>query len=400
MLVLTLASAGARAEDLDAAAQAGAQRFDGASRYPTVSKPLPSAQDKAQLLTEFKKHVTINDRGVPAEGAALNAILTRLMDSPTARELAGQFIKEDAKAVISFEELPDTRIIEANGKKEFYNTGGHLHQNTNPIIKVDLNSAYLIVQRHWGSPEQTLAHELLGHALEKARAKRYGVADVNYYNLNDEANAGLVGWTVDAELGRHIANPLAWTYMADPDDYLNQVKLSASCYAPMLSSEEMKDPQAAFKERLADADELLANIPVKKKNNETWLRIIEHLITVHKMDPAAFLTRKENLVGNLKTLPDTEAELRDIRQSLEQLIAKCNGQNGAAWIASLKAGLNSAFFRQQDQEMQKHRQLLAGLMLGKTEQSEAPPDRPGQLTWDQLKELWEKDIASDCGGKL
>lgn len=123
-LLIFSAAVRVRAEDLDASAQKGSAFFDGASRYAVASAQVPSPQlDKAGLLVELKKRVTINDRGVPAEGAALNAVLARMMDSPTARDLADKFIKEDAKAEVSFEEIPNTVIFDINSRKEFRTSG-------------------------------------------------------------------------------------------------------------------------------------------------------------------------------------------------------------------------------------------------------------------------------------
>ena len=75
VFLVSSAAAAARAENLDASAQDGSAFFDGADRYAAASAQAPSPQDKAVLLAELKKRVTINDRGSPREGAALNAML-------------------------------------------------------------------------------------------------------------------------------------------------------------------------------------------------------------------------------------------------------------------------------------------------------------------------------------
>ena len=96
---------------MDTDAVEGATIFDGAGKYArqtSVSKP--AEPGKAELLKELKQRVEIDDRGVPAERAALNSMLSTMMDSPSARELAGQFIAEDARATLSFEEIPGTQI--------------------------------------------------------------------------------------------------------------------------------------------------------------------------------------------------------------------------------------------------------------------------------------------------
>lgn len=250
------------------------------------------------------------------------------------------------------------------------------------------------------TPEKVLAHEMFGHALERKRAERYGMAEVYLRHQNEEANAGLIGWTVDAELGNKITDGWAWIYMADPDDYHKQLKSYSAYYAGTLNTEEMKNPRAAYEKRLADTEKLLLRVPVRKENNEIWLKRIEHLIISHKMDPSSFLTLKEEISVSLKGIPGKEANLQEIKKYLQYLIAFCDGKNGAAWTANLAAQFDNAYFREKEQKMEERRQVLAGLMLGKNRQSESPPERPGQISWDQLKELWEKDTKSGCGGKL
>ncbi len=395
VFLVSSAAAAARAENLDASAQDGSAFFDGADRYAAASAQAPSPQDKAVLLAELKTRVTINDRGSPREGAALNAMLARLMDSPTARAKAAQFIKEDARAVISFEEIPNTVISEVNGRKDFATSGGHSHTKENPP-EVHLNSAYLEARTE--SVHKTLAHELFGHTLEEARAARSGVADVNDYSQEDEANAGLVGWTVSAELGNKITDGWAWIYMADPQDYHKRLKSNLAYYAGTLSAEEMKAPQAVYEKRLADVEKILLRLPARKQKNETWLARIAHLIDRHGAAPAPFLTLKEEISATLAGLPGDEADLREIKEYLQSLIEKCGGESGAAWTGNLAAKSDNAYFRERAREMEERRTVLAGLMQGQTQQSQMPPERPGQITWDRLAGLWEQDTASGCKG--
>lgn len=198
------------AQGVEEAAAVSSTMFDGAGHYaPLVRVTGVSAQEKAVLLAELKTKVAIDDRGVPAEGAALNAMLARLMDSPTGRELAAKFIKEDARAVISFEVIPNTKILDVDGRKDFWTSGGYTATREDPP-GVRLNQAYLEAKGE--DAPGTLAHELFGHALERKRAERFGVAASYLYNQNEEANAGLIGWTVHAELGSGIDDGWAWIY--------------------------------------------------------------------------------------------------------------------------------------------------------------------------------------------
>jgi len=380
------------------AAEENSVMFDGSGRYGgKVVGPGSSEQDKAALLAELKKRVVIQDRGVPAEGARLNALLARMMDSPTGRELAAKFIKEDAKAVLAFEEIPNTRVFTIDGRKEFWTSGGHAETHKVPP-EVHLNQAYMEAKAE-DAPE-TLAHELFGHVLETKRAERFGVSNTLSYYQNDEANAGLIGWTVGAELGNKIDNGWAWIYMDNPDNYHKQLKMNLPYYAGTLTTEEMKAPLATYQKRLVEVNKLLQQLPTRKKRNEDWLKIIAHLIETHKMDESSFLTLKESIKASQDTLPGTEKDLLGIRGYLLYLINLISGEKGKELSASMARDSDNAYYKEMEQVLEKRRQVLSGLMLGKTQQSEAKPGRPGQVSWDQLSEMWKKDRESgECGWK-
>jgi len=391
------AARGLSAAGLESDAIAAGELFDGEGRYTgTAAAAGNSAEGKSRLLAALKTRLVIQDRGVPAEGERLNALLSRVLDTPTGRQLAVEFLQEGARAEISFDVIPDTQVLEINGKKTFWTSGGHAHTSTNPP-QVHLNEAYLQAKQE--DAPVTLAHELFGHTLERKRAERYGVQDSYIFHQNEEANAGLVGWTVGAELGNKIDNGWAWIYMANPEDYHKRLKTNLAYYAGTLSTEEMQDPLPVYRERLAGADALLLRLPVKKEQNETWLKIIDHLIKLHKMVEEAFKSLVEEIKGVIASIPGSEARLGEIRAYLLQLIDKCAGASGQAWAASLKRESENEYFRERARVMDERAKALGTMMLGKTWESEQPPPRAGQVTWPQLKQLWKDEQASNCGWK-
>ncbi|MDD2805730.1 MAG: hypothetical protein PHV33_09255 [Elusimicrobiales bacterium] len=395
--LLALPAARVCAAPLEADAASAGELFDGEGRYTgTAAAAGSSAEGKARLLEALKTRLVIHDRGVPAEGERLNALLSRVLDTPTGRQLAVEFLQEGARAEISFDIIPDTQVLEINGKKTFWTSGGHAHTTMKPP-QVHLNEAYLQAK-----PEDapiTLAHELFGHTLERKRAERYGVQDSYIFHQNEEANAGLVGWTVGAELGEKIDNGWAWIYMANPEDYHKRLKTNLAYYAGTLSTEEMKDPLPVYQERLAGTDALLLRLPVKKEQNEIWLRIIDHLVKLHKLVEETFKSLVEEIKGIIASIPGSEARLGEIRAYLKQLIEKCAGSSGQAWVASLKRESENEYFRERERVMDERAKALGTMMLGKTWESEQPPPRAGQVTWPQLKQLWKDEQASNCGWK-
>lgn len=389
--------AGPAAAGLEADSVTAGELFDGEGRYTgSAAAAGDSAEGKSRLLAALKTRLVINDRGVPAEGERLNAILSRVLDSSTGRQLAVEFLQEGARAEIAFDIVPDTQVLEINGKKTFWTSGGHAHTTMKPP-QVHLNEAYM--QARQEEAPVTMAHELFGHTLERKRAERYGVEDSYIFHQNEEANAGLVGWTVGAELGNKIDNGWAWIYMANPEDYHKRLKTNLAYYAGTLSTEEMKDPLPVYQERLAGTDALLLRLPVKKEQNETWLRIIDHLVKLHKMIEETFKSLVEEIKGVIASIPGSAARLMEIKTYLGQLIEKCAGNSGQAWVSAMKRESENEYFRERERVMDERAKALGTMMLGKTWESEQPPPRAGQVTWPQLKQLWKDEQASGCGWK-
>jgi len=382
-----LASAPARAGNLDGLAEEGSVLFDGGGRYERAASENPAPEDRAALLAELKKHINIDDHGVPAEKAAMDSLLARLMDSKTARELSVQFIKEDAKVDLSFEEIPNTKIFTVDGVKVFRTSGGHTHTGTVPP-QVHLNKAYLEARKE-DAPD-TLAHEMFGHALERKKAERFGVQDVYSYDQDEEANAGLIGWTVGAELGNKVEDGWAWIYMDNPANYHKRLKTNLPYYAGTLSTEEMKDPLSAYNKRLTEVNKLLPRIPIRRERYTILLKVTDHLPEPpHKMEASSFLTVREDISASIDTLPGNEQNLNEIKSYLEKLIFAYAGEKGRAKQEALAAKSKNDYFTEKQKAMEERRQVLSGLMLAKPNRTPDPPKRPGQCTWEQLEGIWD-----------
>lgn len=382
----TLASAPSRALDLERSAEEGSVLFDGGGSYARAASENPAPEDRAALLAELRKNINIDDHGVPAEKAALESLLARLMDSKTARELSVQFINEGARVDLSFEEIPNTRIFTVDGVKVFRTSGGHTHTATVPP-QVHLNRAYLEARKE-DAPE-TLAHEMFGHALERKKAERFGVQDVYLDDQDEEANAGLIGWTVGAELGNKVEDGWAWIYMDNPANYHKRLKTNLPYYSRTLSTEEMKDPLSAYTKRLAEVNKLLPRIPIRRERYTILLKVTEHLPEPpHRMEASSFLTVREDISASIETLPGNEQNLNEIKSYLEKLIFAYSGEEGRAKQEALAAKSKNDYFEEKQKAMEERRQVLAGLMLARPNRTPEPPKRPGQCTWDQLDEIW------------
>ncbi|MFA7009439.1 MAG: hypothetical protein WC204_11330 [Elusimicrobiales bacterium] len=390
-LAFTCTASLLKAEELDAEAAKNAVMFDGASRNQTEAKaantPLISA-DKAQLAAEFKKQLKIDDRGNPAEKAALEAMILRMMDSPTAREAAAQFINAGVTAEISFEDFPGSAIATVDGRKTFFGTLGHTMSGKDPP-EVLLNKLFMQYDRDKGA--STLAHEMLGHVLGRKKAGGAMYGSYLYSMLNEE-NASIIGWLTASELGAE-PNDEIWDYTQDPDNYIRSLTELSPVYAVNLTRDEMREPMSAYKRRLADTETHLAEL---KKQSGVYAKdaeYIDHFITAHKMDPAAFRTISDELKGALADLPEQQKLSMDIIQALREIIAYFSSESGKGFLSRFPKDADSPYFRQVAAGITERRAKLKKMLpVGTQIGSSAPPD-PGQLTWEQLIGLEKKDSA-------
>ena len=398
-LLLALAPLAAVAVTLRAAAgpedetSEGSAMFDGASSYKTAVSPSATAEDKAQLLAEFKKHVELIDHGVPAERAALNSMLARMMESPTARGIAARFIQNNAKVKLTFEDMPGSTVVTVDGKKAVWGMRGKTEVEKEPPCVV-INKLYMQdgVQPAYG----TLAHEMLGHALEKQLAG--DLTRVYIYNTDEEENARLIGWLVTAELGLK-PDEETWAYMQNPDENRDYIKLMSPYYSLTLTSDEMKDPAPLYRKRIADADRALIRIPKTSQNRRNWAKVIDHFAAKHHMDPASFQNIREDIANGLKYAPVSEANLTNIKAALQERLTFFGTDKGKDFLKKLAETADSGYFRQKDAVILERRERLAGRLAGKTPDSFRPPPSVGQITMEQLTKLWEAD-KKNCAAEV
>lgn len=387
---LAVAAVPARAaSDLDDSAREGSVLFDGAGRYAAAVSPAAAPEDRARLLADFKKQIVMNDHGNPAERAALDSMLARMMDSPTAREVAAKFVEEGARVEISLEDIPGSTIATVEGKKTLWGTRGFT-ETTKVPPRVVLNKYFMENERDYGIG--TLSHETLGHAFEAQRAGP-GLRGLYLYNTDEEENARMIGWLVRTELE---VKPEAeiWRYMESPEANAESLKMASVYYALTLTSEEMKDPVPAYEKRLADAGKALDQLAGRIEKYEEWKKIIAHLVNDHKMDPASFQSRRDDVENALKGIPKSQKNYADIKTALQGRLAYFRTEEGKQYLLALAAESENEYFKNKDAVILDRRGRLSGLLIGKPQESTAPPPLAGQITWQQLAELAKKDKES------
>lgn len=377
------------ASSLDESAREGSVLFDGAGRYAAAVSPAATPEDRAKLLADFKKQIVMNDHGDPAERAALDSMLARMMDSPTAREVAEKFVEEGARVEISLENIPGSTVATVEGKKTLWGTRGFTETWKVPP-RVVLNKFFVENEKDFGIG--TLAHETLGHAFEAQRAGPE-LGGLYLYNTDEEENARMIGWLVRTELE---VKPEAeiWRYMESPEANAESLKMASVYYALTLTSEEMKDPVPAYEKRLADAGKALTQLNGRIEKYEDWKKIIAHLVNDHKMDSASFQSRRDDVENALKGIPKSQKNYTDIKTALHDRLAYFATDKGKQYLLALAAASESEYFKRKDAVILDRRERLSGLLIGKPQESTAPPPLAGQITWQQLADLAKKDKES------
>jgi len=366
----------------------------GAEKALTAQSGIPdSVQNAKERIPQLLlKQVLLG--GPQTERDELRKFFSRLMDSPYARQLALDFIKEDIRAVLAFEDVPGTEIHIVNGKKTFSTFGGHTHRETSPET-VHLNRGYL--QANKEAAPDAIAHELFGHVVEHAHAKAAGVWFASQYHRDGEINASLIGWIVSAELGGKADDSWGREYINHTDRFCKDFSIMSPFYAQILSTEEMRDPAPVYLRRIQDAEQKLAGLPKLRAMSLYWLKVIAHFTgSHHKMNPASFSDIRNRFDSKLVELRNTESDLCAVKARLKFLLGrrdKMDLTDWMNWTVQLAAADRNHYFTRTDAEVDERKRILAALYSKLKPPPKTIQGRNGQFTERQLKELWDKDTA-------
>ena len=379
-----------RAGSTDADSAESAALFDGAAKRQAMAGPLSAAAENRGLLTaELRKHITLNDHGSPAERAVLDSMVSRLLESATAREVAAQFINENAGVVVSLEEIPGSAMMVIDGKKTLQGGRGYTAYREVPP-RVGLNKLFMQYERDSGVG--TLAHEMLGHALERQRLGENALAIANRFATSEEENARLIGWLTRTELGVKPEDEI-WAYVENPAESMDSIKLISPAYAIKLTREEMKDPAAVYKSRLLEVDKKLEQLPKTAERYKLWLKMADHFVDVHKMDASSFRNIRAELNDMLEYLPTRHKDLLEVGGALITQLELILSNEGQPLLSLLEQAADSDYYKQREAIMKERLTRLEGLLIGQTQGSTPTPPEAGQLSWDQFMELAKKDTC-------
>jgi hypothetical protein len=273
---------------------------------------LPPDSSIATVLADRSHELlTIDAELAPAQAAVLRHAIGRMLQAPTAQELAQQFFDEGGSAHLV---IVDEATMKADPT---------LHDAAADWIggsaQIRLREAYLLGGQE--SIDQKLpailAHEILGHSLWYARAEREDVIEGMHYHKFNELHARLVGWLVDLELDGHFAAGAEGirSFLDDPHSLWDRLQVLTPYYAMIFSSAEMRDPVAALAERAKAARNRRIELERELFNQQTWLPVIDHFVELHGVD--ASRTRKLQ-----DEFANSKAEMERVIARVDAVIAK------------------------------------------------------------------------------
>lgn len=373
---------------------------DGGIVPPAGGDALTPAPDDRPLLTRMLERVKLDDRGKADEKKALEAAFKRLLETPTGRRYAEEFLAEGLKGSIQFEDFPDSQLILVDNRKKFFAAQAFTDFKEDGTVLVRLNRHYVDGDADYlrESLPSVMGHELLGHGLWYGRADKVGLKVAFHYHELNETMARLVGWAIDHELDGKFEDAGAWNFANDPAHYLTNLKMRQAYYSTTFSAQEMSDPVATLRSRVAPAK---AEIERSKRNlasQKTWPPVVDHFVKEHKIDPKRFeLLRKEladQEAYHAAEIANSEAVLNEVTVLLGKIEAETD--NGSQNY--LRGASASPLFARLREDAERMMTLVRSLASsGPYEPPRPPAPRPkGQISWEEFIQMYRDDLAADA----
>ena len=343
------------------------------------------------LYDRLKSGLQIETHSDHAAAAAIDDALRRLVQSPTARTLIDELLKEDAKVLVSFE-AGQCRIHESNGKKLIVNSDAQTDTRSSTVhvklcremLKADPEAlaAHMI---------EALPHELLGHALEALRARKTGLSLPYSFYFDNETNAELVGWTVSLELGG-AANGWVWPYLKDPKTYFFDLELALPFYAGTFHPAQMAAPVSVLQQRLKRIPEERARLETRRGRDLRWRGIIDHFVTVHGASRESFRSLVETFDYDENIyIRRRQQVLGRIEAYLQRRLDYYASSDGAREIGELAGARENSFFGEEQARIQRRSARLRELLRGKHRPKHSSAVPVGQFRQDQLAVMYHRD---------
>ena len=346
----------------------------------------PSRLLNRPLLDRMLERVRLDDRGRPDEKQALEDAFSRLLETPTGRRYAEEFLAEGLTAHVHFEDFPDSQLFLVDGRKKFYAAQAYTDWRPEGYAEIRLNRHYVD-----GDPDtlrdslpSILGHELLGHGLWYGRAAKQDLHLAFHYHELNETLARLVGWSIDHEQDGRLEEAGAWSYLADPAYYLSNLKTLMPYYAVTFAQNEMSEPLRTMHSRLAAAELSLEQARANLAAQKTWMPVLEHFerglgvrrFKLLRTELEDLVTHYEHAIVNSQAVVDT----------VKGLVGRLEAEPDRDSARYLSQAASHPFFERLKTETARLRASLqtATSAAPRIPPLPAPPRPPDQITWEEL----------------
>ena len=365
-----------------------------------VATAAPPEAASGSLASRLLACLRLEATGAPDRQQLLERAVRRMLDSPTARDLAEQFIADGTMAEVGFAPVgaPERR---RGARRPTLGAPRALSRWNGTKAIVTLNPDYLAVDEEFrdGDLPPTLGHELLGHALWSGRAQRAGLFQAVHHHELNEVHARLVGWLIDLELDGRIQPSGARQYFDDPYSFRIDLKFLDSYYALTFSHDELAQPLETMQGRLAVALERRAALEASLARHVSWYAVMTHFVGAHGVAAERFAALRDSMHEEEAHLQDQIAVLEQVTAVLADTLARCHAEPDQRSVQYFRQSAAHELLSQLQAEVQRRdrqfrRQVDACIEtpFASEEGDGLPPVAGGtQVTFEELLRMCDRD---------
>lgn len=335
------------------------------------------------------------DEPEPARAAFLREALAAMLESPAARRAAAEYAVDGPTVTLRWAALDSSALSYAGVKTVISGLSAYtVYAGTGDIVSINERLLSASTPREIA---QDLAHEILGHAYERAQADRAGVGYAYAVTRDNETAASLLGWLVAAELGLPQRDSLPFSLLDDPDAYYAERIYAGADYAAGLTAGELPLAREVYQRRAALARTRAAQWKREAMRAARQLRWIDHFIGDHDWPAGPFTL----LAVELKHQRDEEAPrsaqlLKRIASVLSDLAKSLDDSPGDR-LALAEAGKHPLMGRWDAQVRERSAALKKLLSAAGETKAPLQPRPEGQITQAQLLTMIERDLKYHSG---
>lgn len=329
------------------------------------------------------------DEADPKRAAFLREALAAMLESPTAAAVAKDFEADGPSVTVRWGPL-ESAVLQVEGAKTVVSGLSGYTQHTSSASVVTMNARLLEAS----TPRELaphLAHEVLGHAYERALAERAGMSYGYTLTRDNETAACLLQWIVAAELGLPQIEGEPFKLLSSPERYHAERVYLGEDYAAALPPAQFEKAREVFVERAGLLAERAKAWREIEEQDAVQLRWIRHFVEKHAWPEPPFSVVKTELEHERaqeaprqrRVLARAESTLRDLASAL----AEEKDEQGL-----LRRAAGHPLTKRWAGQVRDRTARLRALLRRRSETAPATQPRPsGALTLADLERMIEAD---------